>query len=145
MPSPWSPNVFCLCLLWRRRGDDINMASAWLYSRNDVVADFAVLVAAAAVALSGSAWPDIVVGLLMVALFGSSAVNVIRGARRELRSAGEPAWRWLALRSPVRGRAELRPPFVTPCRIGARAESGRAAASAGAPRREPDELRGGLG
>lgn len=86
-------NVFCLCLLWRRRGDDINMASAWVCSRNDVAANLAVLVAAAAVALSGSAWPDIVVGLLIVALFGSSAVNVIRGARRELRSAGEPAWR----------------------------------------------------
>ena len=81
-------NVFCLYLLWRRRGDDINMASAWICSRNDVLANIAVLVAAGAVILTGSAWPDIVVGLMIAALFGTSAVNVIRGARRELRSPG---------------------------------------------------------
>src|SRR5712691_1593884 len=55
-------NVLCLFLLWRRRADDINMRSAWLCSRNDVVANGGVLVAAAAVALTGSMWPDIVVG-----------------------------------------------------------------------------------
>jgi Co/Zn/Cd efflux system component len=88
-------NLFCLYLLWRRRADDINMASAWVCSRNDVVANVAVLVAAGAVVVTGSAWPDIVVGLMIAALFGGSAVNVIRGARRELRSADEPAWRTL--------------------------------------------------
>lgn len=84
-------NLLCLHLLWRRRDDDINMASAWVCSRNDVVANIGVLLAAAAVAAIGSAWPDIVVGLLIVALFGSSAINVIRGARRELQPAAEPA------------------------------------------------------
>jgi Co/Zn/Cd efflux system component len=34
-------NVFCLVLLARDRGDDINMRSAWLCSRNDVVANVA--------------------------------------------------------------------------------------------------------
>jgi len=86
-------NVFCLWLLWCRRSDDINMASAWVCSRNDVVANIAVLIAAGAVALMGSPWPDIVVGLLIAGLFGSSAVRVIRGARRELHVAGAPAWR----------------------------------------------------
>jgi Co/Zn/Cd efflux system component len=88
-------NLFCLYLLWRRKGDDINMASAWVCSRNDVVANVGVLLAASAVALIGSAWPDIVVGLLIAALFGSSAINVIRGATRELQSAVEPAGRTL--------------------------------------------------
>jgi Co/Zn/Cd efflux system component len=86
-------NMFCLYLLWRSRNDDINMASAWICSRNDVLANVAVLIAAAVVALRGSVWPDIVVGLLIGALFMSSAFNVLRGARRERRSAGEPAWR----------------------------------------------------
>ena len=86
-------NLFCLYLLWRRKGDDINMASAWVCSRNDVVANIGVLLAASAVAVIGSAWPDIVVGVLIAALFGSSAINVIRGARRELESAAETAGR----------------------------------------------------
>jgi Co/Zn/Cd efflux system component len=56
-------NLFCLVLLWRRRGDDINMRSAWICSRNDVIGNARVLLAAAAVAVLGSPWPDIVVGL----------------------------------------------------------------------------------
>jgi Co/Zn/Cd efflux system component len=77
-------NVFCLGLLARRREDDINMRSAWVCSRNDVVANVGVLLAAGAVALTGSAWPDILMGLLIATLFGTSAIGVIRGARREL-------------------------------------------------------------
>jgi Co/Zn/Cd efflux system component len=88
-------NAFCLVLLSRHKSDDINMRSAWLCSRNDVVANLGVLVAAGAVAWTGSGWPDIVAGLLIAALFGSSAVNVIRGAMRELRLADRPAWRAL--------------------------------------------------
>jgi Co/Zn/Cd efflux system component len=78
-------NVFCLWLLTRRKGDDVNMRSAWVCSRNDVMANMGVLLAAGAVAISGSAWPDIVIGLLIAALFGTSAVSVIRDARRERR------------------------------------------------------------
>jgi Co/Zn/Cd efflux system component len=85
-------NGVCLALLWRRRTDDINMRSAWVCSLNDVAGNAAVLVASAAVALTGSGWPDIIVGLLIAAIFGTSAVSVIRSARRGLRAADtEPA------------------------------------------------------
>ena len=43
-----------------------------------------VLVAAVGVAVTGSAWPDIGVGLAIAAMFASSAVTVIRDARRRL-------------------------------------------------------------
>jgi Co/Zn/Cd efflux system component len=76
----FAANLFCLILLWRRRGDDINMRSAWMCSRNDVVGNAGVLVAAGLVALTGSPWPDIVIGLLIAAIFGHSAVRVIREA-----------------------------------------------------------------
>jgi Co/Zn/Cd efflux system component len=79
-------NGLCLWLLWRRRADDINMRSAWLCSRNDVTANAGVLVAAAAVAATGSAWPDIAVGLAIAGLFTGSAVGVLREARRALRA-----------------------------------------------------------
>lgn len=77
-------NVVCLILLWRRRADDINMRSAWVCSRNDVTANVGVLIAAAAVALTGSAWPDIAVGLLIAAMFVTSAVSIVGEARRAL-------------------------------------------------------------
>jgi Co/Zn/Cd efflux system component len=73
-------NVVCLWLLWRHKDDDVNMGSAWLCSRNDVVANGGVLLAAGAVALTGSAWPDVAIGLIIASLFGSSALKVFRDA-----------------------------------------------------------------
>jgi cation diffusion facilitator family transporter len=81
-------NASALAVLWRHRADDINMRSAWLCSRNDVIANAGVLTAALGVSLSGSAWPDILVGLAIATLFGLSAVGVIRQA---LASASRPA------------------------------------------------------
>ena len=73
-------NLVCLALLWRRKADDINMRSAWLCSRNDVLANAGVLLAATGVAITGAAWPDVAIGLLIAALFVSSAAGVIREA-----------------------------------------------------------------
>jgi Co/Zn/Cd efflux system component len=78
-------NLLCLRLLWQRRGDDINMRSAWVCSRNDVIGNVGVLVAAIAVRFTTSLWPDVVIGLLIAALFGRSAIAVIREASREFR------------------------------------------------------------
>jgi cation diffusion facilitator family transporter len=73
-------NASVLAFLWRHRADDINMRSVWLCSRNDVIANGGVLVAALGVSLTGAAWPDILVGLAIAALFAASAVSVIREA-----------------------------------------------------------------
>ena len=77
-------NVSVLLFLWRRRADDVNMRSAWLCSRNDVIANIGVLLGAGGVAVTHAAWPDILIGLAIAILFATSAVHVIRGARREL-------------------------------------------------------------
>ena len=75
-------NLVCLGLLWRRRADDINMRSAWICSRNDVIGNAAVLAAAGAMAATGSPWPDIVIGLLVASVFARSAVQVLCEAGR---------------------------------------------------------------
>ena len=80
-------NGFCFSLLWRHRGDDINLRSTWLCSRNDLIANGAVLVAAAAVAWSGSLWPDLVVGAGIAALFLRTAGSVLRESLAELARA----------------------------------------------------------
>ena len=80
-------NVVCLRLLWRFRSQDVNMASTFECSRNDVISNTGVLLAAGLVALTASPWPDIAIGSLMAALFLRSAVRVIRDSMRELRIA----------------------------------------------------------
>lgn len=78
-------NSICFALLWRHKADDINMSSVWLCSRNDIVANVSVLFAALGVWLTHSAWPDVLVGLALSALFLRSAIVVLRAAITELR------------------------------------------------------------
>jgi Co/Zn/Cd efflux system component len=83
-------NGIVLACLWRRRDDDLNMRSAWLCSRNDVVANVGVVAAAGGVAVTGSPWPDIVAGGVIALLFCTSAVEVLRDAGRQLRPRPAP-------------------------------------------------------
>lgn len=80
-------NAFCFSLLWRHRGDDINLRSTWLCSRNDLIANGAVLLAAAAVAWTGSLWPDLVAGAGIALLFLRTAASVLRESLAELARA----------------------------------------------------------
>jgi Co/Zn/Cd efflux system component len=75
----------CFVLLWRHRAEDINMRSVWLCSRNDLIANVSVLLAAWAVWMTQSPWPDIAVGALICAVFLRSAFLVAGEARAELR------------------------------------------------------------
>ena len=77
-------NAACLALLSRHRHEDINMGSVWECSRNDIASNLAVFAAAGAVWLLDSRWPDLVLGLLLAALFVRSAVRVLAGALQEL-------------------------------------------------------------
>lgn len=70
-------NVICLSLLWRFRSDDVNMASTFECSRNDVIANVGVLVAAAGVMAFNSIWPDVIIGFLIAAIFLRSAIRVL--------------------------------------------------------------------
>jgi Co/Zn/Cd efflux system component len=79
-------NAACLALLWKHRAEDINMASVFECSRNDIASNLAVIVAAVAVALVGAGWPDLVVAIALATLFLLSAARVLRRARNELRA-----------------------------------------------------------
>lgn len=81
-------NIICLSLLWRIRGQDVNMRSSFECSRNDVISNFGVLVAAGAVALFASPWPDILIGSAMAVLVLRSAFNVLGDAVPQLRAEG---------------------------------------------------------
>ena len=80
-------NGLCLLLLWRHRADDINMRSVWLCSRNDIIANISVLFAALGVWLTGSGWPDVLIGLALATLFLRSALSVLRDASTALQAS----------------------------------------------------------
>jgi cation diffusion facilitator family transporter len=78
-------NGVCFALLYRHRGDNLNMSSTWLCSRNDLLANVGVLLAAGATYLVASRWPDIIVGCVIAALFLRSAYSVLQEAIQALR------------------------------------------------------------
>lgn len=78
-------NAVVFGLLWSSRKGDSNMRSAWLCSRNDVIGNLAVLVAAIGVFGTGTGWPDVIVAAIMAGLGLHSATQVTRHALQELR------------------------------------------------------------
>lgn len=80
-------NSVCLWLLSPYRTGDVNMSSSWECSRNDVIEGFAVVATAGAVWLFDSGWPDMVVAVILLAVFLRSAARVLRNAWLELAPA----------------------------------------------------------
>lgn len=79
-------NVSAALMLMRfRKGGDANARAIWLFSRNDALANIAVVIAAGLVAWFKNAWPDLIVAGVIATLFLHSAQEIIRDARGELR------------------------------------------------------------
>jgi Co/Zn/Cd efflux system component len=78
-------NAASFGILWAYRGGDANMRSAWICTRNDVIGNLAVLLAAAGVFGTGTGWPDIIVAAIMATLALQGATIVLRQSLAELR------------------------------------------------------------
>jgi cation diffusion facilitator family transporter len=78
-------NLVCFLLLYHHRRDNLNMRSTWLCSRNDLIANIGVLMAATCSYLLTSSWPDILIGTLIASVFLRSAWHVIQQSREALR------------------------------------------------------------
>jgi Co/Zn/Cd efflux system component len=80
-------NAACAILLFAYREGDANMQSVWICSRNDVLGNLAVLLAALGVFGTGTGWPDLIVAAIMATLALQGAWIVVRNARQELQSS----------------------------------------------------------
>lgn len=78
-------NVTAAFILSRYREGDANVRAVWLFSRNDALANVAVIVAAGLVLWTGKAWPDLAVAAIIAMLFLHSAFEILRSARTELK------------------------------------------------------------
>ncbi|WP_087543810.1 cation transporter [Acinetobacter sp. WCHA29] len=76
-------NVVVALMLYAFRDGDANMRSVWLCSRNDAIANIAVIIAAVGVFGTGSMFPDLLVAFIIAYLGVSSGLAVIKQARME--------------------------------------------------------------
>lgn len=88
-------NAAVALMLYRFRAGDANMRSVWICSRNDAIGNVAVVLAAAGVFGTGTAWPDLIVAALMATLGLWGGFQIIGQARSELRATREPRERVL--------------------------------------------------
>lgn len=70
-------NAACLVLIAKKRDAGAHMKASYIFSSNDVIANVGVILAGGLVALTGSAYPDLVIGLMV-------GLVVLNGARRIL-------------------------------------------------------------
>jgi Co/Zn/Cd efflux system component len=80
-------NAASFALLWAFRQGDSNMRSAWICTRNDVLGNLAVLLAALGVFGTGTGWPDIVVAAIMSGLALHGAWIVLGQSWTEMRAS----------------------------------------------------------
>ena len=84
-------NVTVLRMLAQYRGGDVNLRASYVCTRADIVANFGVLVSGALVLLSGSRYPDLVVGVAIGVYVMKEAAGILgqaRDAEAEERSRG---------------------------------------------------------
>lgn len=70
-------NCLCLVLINKQKDSGVHMKASWIFSANDVIANLGVIVAGLLVALTGSRYPDLVIGFVI-------GLIVLNGARRIL-------------------------------------------------------------
>src|SRR2546422_6345085 len=80
-------NAVSFGILWLYRTGDANMRSAWICTRNDVLGNLAVLLAALGVFGTGTGWPDIAVAATIAILAFQGASTVLWQSLGELREA----------------------------------------------------------
>jgi Co/Zn/Cd efflux system component len=77
-------NAGVAVMLYRFRSAESNLRSAWICSRNDVLGNLAVLLAALGVFGTGTLWPDAIVATVMASLAIQGSWTVLRQSASEL-------------------------------------------------------------
>jgi cation diffusion facilitator family transporter len=81
-------NIFCLRQISRHREGEVHMRASWIFSRNDVIANGSVIIAALLVSFTGSHWPDLIIGALITVVVLRGGISIWRDAVKE--SARQP-------------------------------------------------------
>lgn len=75
-------NVSCLALLAGHRKGEVHMRASWIFSKNDVVANTGIILAGILVYFTGTRWPDLVIGLLIIAFVVNGGIQILRESAR---------------------------------------------------------------
>jgi len=63
------------------------MRASWIFSKNDVIANTGVILGGVLVWVSGSRWPDLIIGTLISIIVLNGARHIINDSKQELLKA----------------------------------------------------------
>jgi cation diffusion facilitator family transporter len=76
-------NSYCLYLLSKHRQGEVHMRASWIFTQNDVIANFSVIIAGLLVNLLNSRFPDLIIGLSIASLVVWGGISIIRDSQRD--------------------------------------------------------------
>ncbi|MBF2077939.1 MAG: cation transporter [Synechococcales cyanobacterium T60_A2020_003] len=80
-------NIYCFVLIAKHRQEAVHMRASWIFSRNDVIANIAVIGSGFFVKAIQSPWPDLIIGFCIAALVLHGGIDIITDVHREARGA----------------------------------------------------------
>lgn len=88
-------NLVCLRLLRAHRNDGVHLKASWIFTSNDMLANAGIAISGAAVMLLKSPIPDLVIGLIVVAIAVRGGFEILEHAKdarddKDSESAGPP-------------------------------------------------------
>lgn len=82
-------NIYCLRKISEHRDGGVHMRASWIFSKNDVIANCGVILAAVLVHLTHSNLPDIIIGCLITLVVLRGGIEILRDAASEKQSTTE--------------------------------------------------------
>lgn len=76
-------NSYCLMLITKQKQGEVHMRASYIFSKNDVIANTGVIVAAILIYLTGSRWPDLIVGGIITCVIMKGGLHILADARKK--------------------------------------------------------------
>lgn len=84
-------NVFCLRLLRRHKGEDVNFKASAIFTSNDSIVNMAILASGLLVFWLGSNVPDLILGIVSALFAANGGREILEHARKASRAASTPS------------------------------------------------------
>lgn len=78
-------NIICLLLISKYKEGEVHMRASWIFSKNDVIANFGIIIGGGLVYLLDSRYPDLIIGMAISIIVIRGGIQIIKDAGNERR------------------------------------------------------------
>ena len=75
-------NIYCVLLISKHRDSGVHMRASWIFTTNDVIANFGVIISGGLVWIFGNRYPDLVVGAIISAIVVRGGFKILHEAKQ---------------------------------------------------------------